>query len=101
MSAEHADDRDPARALVEELLGTGLMLVDVLSSLIEELPPDAFPGEDNAAVLVEMVVGTCRPVVDAAGASSCFEAVALIGAVGDRVRHDLRRAAEEARRRTA
>jgi hypothetical protein len=43
-----------------------LPLQDVLGALLEELPEDAFPGEDNAAVLVEMVVGSCRPVFEAA-----------------------------------
>jgi hypothetical protein len=42
-----------ARELVEQLLRASLTLTDMLASLIEELPEEAFPGEDNAAVLLE------------------------------------------------
>jgi hypothetical protein len=34
----------------------------VLSSLLEDLPEDAFPGENSGAVLIEMVVGSSRPL---------------------------------------
>lgn len=70
-----------------------------MGSLLEAMPEQSFPGEDNAAVLLEMVVGSCRPAVEAAGESQCWAAVALIGAVMDRVIADLRAAAELARRK--
>jgi hypothetical protein len=82
-----------ARELVEQLLRASLTLTDMLASLIEELPEDAFPGEDNAAVLLEMVAGTCAPVVGAVGEASCREAIALIAAVQDRILSDLEAAA--------
>jgi len=92
-SDRRADGADAARALVEELLRMAFDLGDVLGSLLEDLPEDAFPGEDNAAVLLEMVVGSCRPVIEASGESGCWEAIALIRAVRDRVFDDLRTAA--------
>lgn len=92
------DGADAAQVLIEELLRTALALGDVLASLLEDLPAEAFPGEDNAAVLIEMVVGSCRPAIEAAGEAECLAATALIGAVGDRVFHDLRTAALLARR---
>jgi hypothetical protein len=96
-SDRSADGTDAAQVLIEELLRTALALGGVLSSLLEELPEGAFPGEENAAVLIEMVVGTCRPVVEAAGEPDCWAATALIGAVRDRVLDDLRAAAELSR----
>lgn len=96
MCREHdlENGADVARTLVEELLRTGLVLCDTLASLLEDLPDDAFPGEDNAAVLIEMAVGSSRPAIAAAGEMNCWNAVALIGAVRDRVLDDLRVAAE-------
>lgn len=84
-----------------ELMGTAFALQDVLGSVLEELPEDAFPGEDSAAVLIEMVVGSCRPAFDAAGEPACREAISLIGAVRDRVFNDLRAAAELAKKDNA
>jgi hypothetical protein len=48
-------------------------------------------------VLVEMIVGSCRPAIAAAGEQECWAAAGLIGAVRDRVLDDLRTAAELAR----
>ena len=61
--------QDATRLLVEEILRTGLMLTDLVCELIERRPEDAFPGEDHADVLVEMLVGTVRPAAEAAGAA--------------------------------
>jgi hypothetical protein len=44
-----------------EVLRTGLMLQDLLCNLLEDLPDDAFPGDDNAEVLFEMLTGTISP----------------------------------------
>jgi len=90
----HADD---VRAFVEELLRTGLTLTDMLAGLLEDLPEDAFPGEDSGEVLLEMLAGTLTPVVEAAGAQTARRATALLGAVRDRTIADLRLAAEQAR----
>jgi hypothetical protein len=96
-SKGRAESTDAAWALIEELLRTSFALSDTLSSLLEDLPEHAFPGEDNAAVLMEMVVGSCRPAIDAAGERECRAATALIGAVRDRVLDDLRAAAQLAK----
>jgi hypothetical protein len=89
---DKVSDADAAQALVEELLRTGLVLTDLLASLLEEIPEHAFPGEDSGAVLIEMVVGSCRPAIAAAGEQECRAATALIGAIKDRVLDDLRAA---------
>jgi hypothetical protein len=77
------------------------MLSGLLSDLLDGLDEDAFPGESNSEVLVEMLTGTVRPVVDAAGRGAVEEATALIGAVADKTLADLRRALELARSRQA
>lgn len=92
MSAD-ATSADASWELIRELLRTGLVLVDVLDSLIEELPEEAFPGEDGALVLVGMVVATCRPAIEAVGEEGARTATDLIGAVGESVLRDLRAAA--------
>lgn len=51
---------DFAQALVEELLRSGLVLTEMLTSLLEDMSEDAFPGEENGAVLIEMIVGGDR-----------------------------------------
>ena len=94
---EPADEVDAAQALIEELLRVAFAFHEIMSSLLDDLPEDAFPGEENASVLLEMFAGTCRPVVDAAGEAECRAAMALIGAVRDRLLNDLRAAAELAR----
>jgi hypothetical protein len=91
------DGIDAAQALIEELLRVAFALQEVIGSLLEDLPEDAFPGEESADVLLEMFAGTCLPVVEAAGPARCREATALIGAVRDRILNDLRAAAELAR----
>lgn len=48
-------------------------------------------------VLVEMVVGSCAPAIEAAGQDTCRNAIALLGAVRDRFMEDLRTAADLAR----
>lgn len=84
---------DAVHGFVQELLRSGLALLDLVSSLIEELPDEAFPGEDNAEVLVEMVVGSSRPALEAIGGSECRSATRLIEVVWERVMADLRDAA--------
>ena len=90
---------DAAQALIEELLRTAFWLQDTMGAFLEEMPEDSFPGEDSAAVLLEMVVGSCRPATEAAGESACWAATALIGSMRDRVVDDLRAALELKRKR--
>lgn len=82
-----------AEELVEELLRTSFSLAGVLSTLLEGLPEDAFPGEQPEAVLIEMVAGSSLPAVEAAGIAACHAAADLVAAVRERVVEDLRAAA--------
>ena len=58
---------------------------------------DTFPGEDPAEVLLEMLAGSACLAIEAAGLEISRAATALVGAVMDRVRDDLRAAAALAR----
>jgi hypothetical protein len=89
----HNPDVDAVHEFVQELLRTGLALLDLVGSLVGELPEDAFPGEDNAEVLIEMVAGSSRPALEAFGAPACRTATQLIETVWERVLTDLRDAA--------
>lgn len=89
--------QEEIREFVDEILRVGLALTDVLATLIEQLPSDAFPGENPAEVVVQMVTGSLQPVADSAGERAVREATALVGAVLDRVLADLREAARLAR----
>jgi hypothetical protein len=90
---------EASRALVQELLSAGFVLIDLLSTLVEDLPDDAFPEEEKAAVLIEMLAGSAVPAVQAAGERTCWEATALVGALRDRAIDDLEAALEIARER--
>jgi len=83
---------DAARDFIEELLRTGFALIDLTSNLIEAMPERA--GEDSAEVLIEMMAGTCRPALCAAGEAECRNATRLTEMVWERVMSDLRAAAE-------
>ena len=80
--------------LVEEVLRTALALEDVMTALLEELPEGAFPGEDNARVLLEMVVGSVHPGGPRRRRPRLRTATALVGAIRERVLADLRAAAD-------
>jgi hypothetical protein len=84
------------RAFVEEALRVGVAWMDLVTGFVDDLPDDAFPGEEPAEVLIEMLAGTIRPAADAAGAETLRQATALLGAASDRVLTDLRAAAARA-----
>jgi hypothetical protein len=88
-----------AQALIEELLRTALWLFDVTSSLLDELPEDAFPNEDPAVVMVEMLAGSCRPAIEAAGEAGCRTAIGLAIAIRENIRNDLQAVARSASNR--
>lgn len=98
MTSRKPENNDLARSLVEEILRTGLSLFDTVSSLLEDLPEDAFPGEDPAAVLIEMVAGSSRSAIDAAGDAGCRTAIDLLEGVREAILRDLRAALELKRR---
>ena len=85
---------DDVRALTEQALRTGTMLSRLVGDLLDEQPEDAFPGEVEVDVLLEMLVGTILPVAAAAGLEAVRNATALLGAMSDRVLDDLRAAIE-------
>src|SRR5437879_2179590 len=91
---KHGNDStdDWTWAFVMQLLRTGLMLHGLLCDLSEDLPEDAFAGEDNGAVLIEMLAGTIRPAAEAAGAQVVRDATALLEASSTRTIEDLRAA---------
>jgi hypothetical protein len=93
-----AEALEASEELVQALLRTSLTLQDVYVSLIEKIPDDAFPGEDPAEVLLEMIGGSACLAIEAAGLEMSRAATALIGAVMDRVLDDLRAAAAAAKR---
>lgn len=94
MSAERKIDAlEASEELVQALLRTSLWMQDVYVSLLEATPADAFPGEDPAAVLLEMLSGSACEAIEAAGLEVSRAATDLIGAVMDRIRADLRAAA--------
>ncbi len=88
-----------ALAFVEEVVRTGLMLTELLENLLQELPRNAWPGEEPGAVLLEMLAGSFRPAAAAVGPDGLRQATALVGALGDRTLADLRVAADRAARR--
>lgn len=90
---------DHVQTFVEEVLRTGVLLTDTLSGILEDLAEDAFPGEHPGDVLIEMLVGTVRPAVEAVETRTVVEATALLGAMSDRFVADLQAALEIARRR--
>ncbi|HWF75226.1 MAG TPA: hypothetical protein VG186_17905 [Solirubrobacteraceae bacterium] len=94
-----AQTSDYGRDFVTEVLRTGLMLTDLVTDLIEGMPEDAYPGESCAAVVIEMLIGSLRPVLDAAGEESVRSAIALLTAAQDRTLADMRRAVELSARR--
>ena len=87
-------DVELARDVISELVRTGFVVSEALSSLLEDLPAHAFPGEDPGEVLLEMAAGSCAPVVRAAGDPLCREIIALAGAIQEKFLTDLRMAAE-------
>jgi hypothetical protein len=90
---------DVTRQLVLETLRTALALEEVMGSLLAELPGTAFPAEDRAEVLLEMLIGSVHPAARAAGERDCRVATALVGAIRERVIDDLRTAADLAKER--
>lgn len=80
---------EDVHALTMTVLRTGLMLSDLLGNLLDALPADAFPGESDGEVLVEMLSGTIMPVADEAGLVAVQEATALLAALSEKVLADL------------
>jgi hypothetical protein len=86
------DSHEFVEAFVWQVIRTGFMLQELLGNLLEDLPEDAFPGENTTHVLVEMLTGTIRPVAERAGEPQVRRATRLLNASGEKVVEDLRAA---------
>jgi hypothetical protein len=63
---------------VLELLRTGSMLSGLLGNLVDALPVDAYPGEEPAAVVFEMLCGTIATALDSVDLCDVDRATELI-----------------------
>lgn len=95
MGIEPTDD---ASEFALELLRAAVMLTGLADDLIEEIPPDAYPGEEPAAVFVEMVCGTIATVVGEADPDDVRRTTELIVAARERVLEHLELALELSKR---
>lgn len=90
-------NEDHLRELTDELvtgvIRTAVVLEDVFASLLSDLPDEAFRGQDKAKVLFDLVVGSAEIATAAAGEEACHVAIALVGAIGERILADLHTAA--------
>jgi hypothetical protein len=87
--------------LVSEVIRVAVTLEELFSSFLPSIPDGAFPGEDKAQVLFDMVLGSVEPATAAAGEKDCRTAIALIGAMRERILADLHTAAESCREQEA
>lgn len=86
------DEDGIGQILIIEIVRSAMILEGIVDSLLEELSEDAFSGEEPAIVLLEMMAGSARPAIEAAGEDQCQAAITLMGAVVDRVMADLKEA---------
>jgi hypothetical protein len=96
MDSPGADDH--IERFVLELLRTGCMLSDLASDLIEALPEEAYPGEDPAAVVIEMMSGTIATALAYADPADLRRATELIDVAATRTIEHLRLARDLSRR---
>ncbi len=89
---------DHVARFTEELLRTGSMLSGLAADLVEALPPDAYPDECPAAVVIEMVTGTIRTALADTDEREVYRASDLIAEARERVLEHLRLALELSRR---
>jgi hypothetical protein len=86
---ESTDTQDHIDEFVLSLIRTGLLLTDVAADLAESLPPDAYPGEDPGAVVIEMMSGTIRTVLETVDPDLVAEAASLMDLALDQVQEHL------------
>jgi hypothetical protein len=87
---EPTTSHDHIDAFVVELLRTGVSLSETAADLIEELPPDAYPGEEPGGVVLSMMIGTIRTALDTVEPQAVEQATALIALAAERVLEHLR-----------
>jgi hypothetical protein len=93
-----ANTQDAIAGFTLELLRTGNILAGLAADLIEGLPAEAYPGEEPAEVVMEMITGTIRTALVEADQNDLQRAVELMREAVDRVIEHLRLALELRRR---
>ena len=88
-----ADTEQPITEFVLGLLDTGGMLNDLIAELADDLPPDAYPGEDHRMVVLEMVCGTIATALAEVDTDTVRHATALMDLAAARTVEHLRLAA--------
>jgi len=83
---------------VLELLDTGSMLSELVWNLVDALPADAYPGEEPAAVVIEMLCGTVASALASADPRDVRRATELIDLARSRALEHLRLAGDLSRR---
>ena len=91
---ESANTQDAIDGFALELLRTGDMLAGLAVDLVEMLPAAAYPGEEPASVVMEMITGSIRTALVEADQSDVQRAVELMREAADRVIEHLRLALE-------
>ena len=93
-----AGANDHIDSFVLELLRTGCMLTDIVADLVEELPKESYPGEEPAAVVIEMLCGTIATALVFADRRDVRRATGLIGLAAARTLEHLQLACDLSRR---
>jgi hypothetical protein len=75
---------------VHALLRTGYMLSGLAVDLVDALPADAYPGENSAAVVLEMICGTIATALESANPRAVRQATELIELASTRTVEHLR-----------
>jgi hypothetical protein len=65
------------------------MLSDLAANLTDALPADAYPGEDTAAVVLEMICGSIATVLETVDRDAVQHATELIELASARMREHL------------
>jgi hypothetical protein len=89
---------DHIERFVLELMRTGCMLIGLVSELTEGLPTDAYPGEEAAAVVIEMLCGSIRTALKPADLVDLRRATELIDLAAARTLEHLQLACDLSRR---
>jgi DNA-binding MurR/RpiR family transcriptional regulator len=92
---------DHIATFTEELLRTGYMVAELGANLVEATPADAYPGEEPAAVVIEMIIGSIRTTLAGADEPDVVRATELIAEARERVLEHLQLALAVSRRRDA
>jgi hypothetical protein len=91
-TGEHID------VFVFGLIRSGLMLSELASNLTEALPDDAYPGEDTAAVVLEMLCGTIATAIESVDPRDVRRATEIIDLAVERTREHVALACAMSRR---